>query len=140
MNRWLRSRRLQGLIGATLLGSVLVAQNALQPEPIMGGADSRGTALVLLQTREWKLRPEVIQLEAGQPVVLRLENKGEIEHIVQIRDTGIVLRARPGETARATFRPSQPGTYEIECAQPAHQEHGMRGHIIVTAGPGADPG
>ena len=78
--------------------------------------------------------PATLTARAGQPIQVTLKNSGQLPHDFDITD-GITLpvkiTAQPGQSAIATFTITKPGTYTYFCAQPGHQEAGMKGTLTV---------
>jgi len=108
-----------------------------------------------VEMSDFAYSPSSITLPAGQPVILTLNNKGNIEHdfVVEaidamtevIQDNGsnahhahgaeqnyaLHVSARPGETSIVQLTVAEPGTYKIICSVQGHKEAGMIGELIV---------
>jgi uncharacterized cupredoxin-like copper-binding protein len=76
--------------------------------------------------------PSAITIDAGEPVNLRLVNRGQAFHDLTIPDLDVTLAAEPGETVTAGITVDTPGTYEFLCTVPGHANAGMRGTLTVT--------
>jgi hypothetical protein len=86
---------------------------------------------------EWSFGPKQLQLAAGQPVTLTLDNTGKLEHDVSIPALGVKLNAAAGKTATQTFTPTREGTFDFLCSIAGHKEAGMVGKVQVSAGSAA---
>ena len=124
---------------------------------ITGCAVASQTAVteMTVDATDFAYSPESITVPAGQPVTLRLNNSGAVEHDfvidkisvsdVEASETGPAMHhqmgempdydlhfyAKAGESAVLKFTPLEPGTYEIYCTIEGHREAGMRGTLIV---------
>lgn len=76
--------------------------------------------------------PSAITIDAGDPVNLRLVNRGQVFHDLTIPDLDVTLAAEPGETVTTGITVDTPGTYEFLCTVPGHADAGMRGTLTVT--------
>lgn len=101
-----------------------------------------------------------LEVAAGQPVKLTLQNDGVLEHdfsIMEIPHTGEVMASEAAEEMAGhdmsnmgdepevhvaapaggnntiEFTPSEPGEYEYWCTVSGHKEAGMKGTLVVTA-------
>jgi uncharacterized cupredoxin-like copper-binding protein len=93
--------------------------------------------------------PEVITVEAGEPITFELRNQDPIEHEWIVGDEEVHARHRVGtetvhdeiptevtipafqtKTTVVTF--DQPGEYAFICHLPGHEAYGMRGFIRVV--------
>ena len=109
--------------------------------------------------KEFTFTPAVLNVTAGQPVVISLQNTGAVEHDWSVREIEISGEAKSsGETsasghmmggmgdepklhvaanaggkATLTFTPSKPGTYEFYCTVAGHKDAGMVGTLTVQA-------
>jgi uncharacterized cupredoxin-like copper-binding protein len=124
-----------------------------------GGEETAAEQLITLTAADIEYGTEQIEVTAGVPVVLTLENEGALDHdfsIVDIPLSGEVsgmedeemddhemtmdeeeldlhLSAHAGESATITFTPSEPGEYRYFCTVPGHEESGMVGTLVVEA-------
>lgn len=99
--------------------------------------------------------PPMVTAKVGQPVTVRFDNQGALEHDwsvlnidaaeVHVADEGasaahdhpagtseVHVAAMPGEHGEITFTPEQPGRYTIVCTVTGHKEAGMMGMLTVT--------
>jgi uncharacterized cupredoxin-like copper-binding protein len=81
--------------------------------------------------REFSFEPARIEVQAGRPFTLILENQGAVEHEIEVHEANIHLHAGPRQTVQGTFTIPTPGTYEIACEIPGHKEAGMVGELVV---------
>ncbi|MGF1539134.1 MAG: cupredoxin domain-containing protein [Pleurocapsa sp.] len=100
---------------------------------------------------ELKFFPSNIQLEAGKPYKLLLDNPSPVKHYftskdfadaswtrkvqagkVEVKGAIHELELKPGAAAEWVLTPMKPGTYELHCSIPGHAEAGMIGKIVVT--------
>lgn len=98
-----------------------------------GGGPAGGAGEVKVVGEDYKFTPAEVRVKAGQPVTIVLENKGRVEHDWAIEALKVAMNPipRPGQTGRASFTPSQAGTFEIICTVAGHKELGMVGKLIV---------
>jgi plastocyanin len=112
-----------------------------------GPALAQPSATVIsVQLSEYKFSPREIDLKAGEPYVLHLNNSGGKGHdlsakaffstvslapgaTAKVRDGKVDLDE--GETADIAFVPHTPGTYEMHCGHFMHSMLGMQGKIVV---------
>lgn len=120
----------------------------------VGGAPA-GETTVSLTAKEFSFTPAAVMTKAGQRVVLRITNKGTVDHEflsslfkaakdVEIKVEGAKVEAdeveevefEPGHTVTIEFTPTKPGTYAFWCAEKfkgkLHRDLGMKGTITVT--------
>jgi len=106
-----------------------------------------------LEANEFKYQPATIEVEAGRPVKITLNNKGTIEHdwsIAKMPATAIKqqsestmghdmsgmnpelhMSAMNGKGTQIEFIPTVPGKYEFYCTIAGHKEAGMVGTLVV---------
>jgi uncharacterized cupredoxin-like copper-binding protein len=89
------------------------------------------TDSIHLAVKEWSFEPKSLQLPAGQPVTLVLDNKGQLAHDVSIPGLGVHLTAPAGKSASQTVNATRDGTFEFICSIPGHKEAGMQGSVMV---------
>jgi plastocyanin len=82
---------------------------------------------------EMAFSPATIEVTAGQPVKLTLENDGAAPHNWQAEfgREKIPVIAQPRQAAGTSFTPRSPGTYRALCTIPGHAEAGVVGALIV---------
>lgn len=110
---------------------------------------------VTVEAVDLAFTPATVQVPAGQPVKLTLQNSGALEHdfsIMEIEvegtqeeagehdggaehtmtvDPKLHVAAAAGTAGTVEFTASHAGTYEFFCSVPGHKEAGMVGTLIV---------
>ena len=100
---------------------------------------------------ELKFFPSNLQLEAGKPYKLLLDNPSPEKHYFTSKDFADIswtkkvqagkveikgaiheLELQPGAEAEWVLTPMKPGTYELHCSIKGHAPAGMVGEIVVT--------
>jgi len=114
---------------------------------------------VTIDMTEFAFTPKDITLEAGQPYVLEVVNKGTVKHEFTAFDFFRTVATRKAETAESEVKvpffteievfagkkaeifliPLIPGTYDLVCEIEGHFEAGMFGTITVTGQAPASP-
>ena len=89
-----------------------------------------------------RFEPKRIEVQAGIPTRIELENAGVAEHSFVVKTPDgeqdwVHLHAPPGDTEAATYQLDEPGTYPVLCTIPGHTEGGMIAEFVVLAGHGA---
>ncbi len=102
----------------------------------LAAVDEPPRATLHVKAAEFKFEPVVLQLKAGEPTRIELENDGLIEHALIVAAPGgqgdwIHLHAQPKSTDAGTFRIDKPGTYPLVCTIAGHTEAGMVGELTV---------
>lgn len=100
------------------------------------GAD--GVQRVTVVTHSFWFEPDRIEVKAGKPVELHLDNGSMIvpHNMTCIApEAGISINhgvgmLHGGHTMR--FTPTTPGTYQFFCGKHGHAKKGMTGEIVVT--------
>ena len=90
----------------------------------------------------FRFEPKRIEMQAGVPTRIELENVGAAEHALVVKTPDgardwVHLHAPVGATDGATYRFDEPGTYTALCTVPGHTEGGMVGELVVVATPAA---
>ncbi len=99
---------------------------------------------------ELKFFPSKINLDAGKPYKLLLDNPSPVKHYFTAKDfadaswtrkvqagkvevKGAIheLELKPGAEAEWVLTPMKPGTYELHCSISGHAASGMVGEIVV---------
>jgi len=98
-----------------------------------------GTAAEPIEVRiyssEFEYEPKTVQVEAGRPVHLVLDNsRGTIEHDLSLPEQNVYLKAEAGKMAERRLVFNQPGQYPFKCSLPGHREAGMIGVVAVATG------
>lgn len=86
---------------------------------------------VRVTVNEWAFTPQQIQIPAGQPVTLVLDNRGALEHDLSIPALNVKLLAPAGRTASTTITGAKEGQYDVLCSLPGHRELGMQGKLAA---------
>ncbi|MFQ5416275.1 MAG: cupredoxin domain-containing protein [Myxococcota bacterium] len=108
-----------------------------------GVVDAAPQATVRIEASDLlRFEPKRIEVQAGIPTRIELENTGAAAHTFVVRTPDgerdwVHLHVLPGATKAATYRLDQPGTYPVLCTIPGHTEGGMIGELVVLAGHGA---
>ncbi len=89
-----------------------------------------------------RFEPKRIEVQAGIPTRIELENAGVAEHSFVVKTPDgeqdwVHLHVPPGVTEAATYQLDEPGTYPVLCTIPGHTEGGMIAEFVVLAGHGA---
>ncbi len=107
-----------------------------------GVVDTAPRATVRIQALDpLRFEPKRIEVQAGVPTRIELENAGVAEHSLVVKTPDgerdwLHLHVPPGATAAATYQLDEPGTYPVLCTIPGHTEGGMVGEFVVLAGHG----
>lgn len=125
-------------LGALLLPALLLlipSKTATSPTTTTTTTTTTSTAAeeIHLGVKEWSFQPGQLQLPAGRPVTLTLDNTGQLDHDVSIPSLGIQLKAAAGKSASQTVTATSQGTFEFLCSLPGHKEAGMKGQVTVGA-------
>lgn len=131
---------LLGIAAAAMLASLACSS---------GGGDD--DTVIEVNAQNMRFVPDVIQVPAGQEVTLRLKNLDANEHDLEVRGltpattTGgghgdmqmsetkaVAVHAQAKKTASIKFMADMPGTYEVVCTVPGHEQSGMVARLIVS--------
>ena len=134
------------IIAGILAGTWFLAACASQPRQVE----------VALQASEFKFEPASIEVTAGTPVRLTLQNTGTVEHDFSVVEISMVesaaastpmvghdmggmqdvpqlhVAAALGQSATVEFTPTKAGSYDFFCTVPGHKEAGMVGVLVVA--------
>jgi uncharacterized cupredoxin-like copper-binding protein len=125
----------------------------------VSAADWDAKKTVTIELAEMSFTPQDITLEAGQPYVLEIVNKGTEKHEFTADEFFRTVATRKAETAESEVKvpffteievfagksvelfiiPLVPGTYDLVCEIEGHFEQGMFGTITVTGQTPASP-
>jgi len=115
------------------LSATAAAQPAAQPA---------GVPIVRVELSTFDFTPSTIRLRAGQPVILRLFNRGDRDHNFQaplffLQATAVSGPVRNGkvevpggQTVDVRLTPRR-GTFRLKCGHTMHATMGMEGDIVV---------
>lgn len=76
-----------------------------------------------ITAEKFSFKPGEITVKAGQPVVLVLKSL-DVAHGLHIRDLGIDIKVKAGETGGVTFTPSKTGDFIGHCSVFCGSGHG----------------
>jgi uncharacterized cupredoxin-like copper-binding protein len=107
------------------------------------GVSGRTLKTIVIKETEMKLSPSTVTLSKPGTYSFKAENKGSIEHSLEIEGNGV--RSKGDEVGEAklekTLNPGQsdvltvtfraPGTYEMYCPVIGHRLAGMKGEVVV---------
>jgi len=98
------------------------------------GGPSAAPSVVVVEATDFAFSPSTLSLAEGEEIVLRIVNKGSVEHNISIPPLGLSLTASPGEAVETRLivpEPSRAGAFT--CTLPGHAEAGMTGEIRIEA-------
>ncbi len=116
-----------------------------------GSASSGPSTSINVTMTDFSFTPNVFTVPAGKPISFSATNNGAVAHSFVIMQLGHEVQAhfgqadqanvfweqqevQPGASAQATFTaPTQPGTYQVVCANAGHFEAGMVAKLVVVA-------
>lgn len=102
-----------------------------QPDTAGSGVPENGTVSAGDEVRviatDFTFEPTEVNLQAGKPVKLVLENRGQFPHDISIFELGVKAVAAPGESATTTVTAKTAGSYKFFCSVPGHEQAGMVG-------------
>ena len=125
-------------IAAGAVASVLAA-GATSAQPA-------APTVIEVQLSSFRYSPATIELNQGQPYVLRLTNSGGHSHDLKAKAFFQTVSLAPdsaakvqdgdvevggGQTVDVALTPNTAGSYEMHCTHPMHSVLGMKGQIIV---------
>ena len=116
------------ILGGLLLATACSSPASSQP-PV-----SVGKQFTMRVDNSMQFGTPALEVQAGQPLELTLENVGGMPHDFTLSDgvsQPVKIEAKGGETSSGTFTIDRPGTYTFVCSQPAHALAGMRGTLIA---------
>ena len=76
-----------------------------------------------ITAEKFSFRPGEITVKVGQPVVLVLKSL-DVSHGIYIRDLGVDIKVKAGETTEVTFTPSKTGDFTGHCSVFCGSGHG----------------
>ena len=97
---------------------------------ILAGCQAPTPELNLTMT-DYAFDPKQLSLTPGQRAILVLQNKGTVEHNLEIPELRLSSQpVAPGQTARLEIAgPAR--VYKLICTIPGHEEQGMVGELRV---------
>jgi uncharacterized cupredoxin-like copper-binding protein len=107
------------------------------------GAPGEVIKTVIIKESEFKLSPSSVTLSKPGTYTFKAENKGSIQHSLEIDGEGV--KSKGGEVGKAKLEPyldpgqsgvltltfQKPGTYEMYCPVIGHRLAGMKGSVVV---------
>jgi len=105
-------------------------------------ATPAGVPIVRVELSTFDFTPATIRLRAGQPVILRLFNRGDRDHNFQaplffLQATNVSgpvrngkVEVAGGQTIDVRLTPRR-GTFRLKCGHTMHATMGMEGDIVV---------
>jgi uncharacterized cupredoxin-like copper-binding protein len=127
------------VLGLVILTACGTTEASTTPR-VSGGADAAITAgpgvqqVTVTVGNRMSFDPSTIDVRAGDPVRLTLQNNGTILHDFTLTDGAaepVKITAPAGQAAAASFTITAPGTYAFECSVPGHASAGMQGTITA---------
>jgi cytochrome c oxidase subunit II len=76
-----------------------------------------------ITAQRFVFKPGEITVKVGQPVVLVLKST-DVGHGLRVRDLGIDIKVKAGETAQVTFTPRKTGDFVGHCSVFCGSGHG----------------
>jgi len=100
--------------------------------PPTAKTNTAAPAEIRILATEFKYEPAILEVSAGVPVTLILDNSGATtQHGLAVAEFGVRLEARAGDVAKKTVAFTSPGEYDFTCDLPGHTEAGMKGKLVV---------
>jgi uncharacterized cupredoxin-like copper-binding protein len=91
-----------------------------------------GVREIQIEAKEFGFAPKEVRVKVGEKANLVLNNKGALEHDLNLESLKLHVHTQPGKTTKGSFTaPTQPCEYEIPCAIAGHKEQGMTLKLIV---------
>lgn len=139
------------IVLTSLLASAMAALAACS-----GAGNASEVQNVTLEAKDLAFAPANLEVTAGEPVRLTLQNSGALEHDFSIMEfplegeaaeaggsgheaghgegdePDLHVAALGGTSATLDFTPTKAGTYEFWCTVPGHKEAGMFGTLVVN--------
>ncbi len=144
-------RRLRAA-AVTSLATVALAACGQDGETTDAAAPEPTTTLSVAATDNLRFEPDAVSVPAGEDISVELTSGPAVLHDLVIAEAGtaatapptgepvapvdrddvFVVRADAGETATASFRVDEPGSYELYCSVPGHRRGGMVATLTVV--------
>jgi uncharacterized cupredoxin-like copper-binding protein len=102
----------------------------------VGLVDASPETTVRIRASGVRFDPTTLELRAGVPTRIELQNDGVLEHALVVKapnstDDWIHLHAKAGDSDTGVYRLTEPGRYPFSCTIPGHTEAGMVGELVV---------
>lgn len=109
-------------------------EHAMRPLALV---DRPAVATLRVRGNEFGFEPRTLELRAGAPTRIQLENEGAIEHSLVVKAPDgegdwIHLHALPKQTDAGIYEIGRPGRYPVLCTIQGHVEAGMVGELVVV--------
>ncbi len=114
-----------------------------------------GKPVIEIDMVEFAFEPETIEIEAGEPTILRFTNRGAVEHEAMVGDSHMqeefaasddhgdhggdghhgdtmAVTVAAGETADLEVMVDEAGTWYIGCHLPGHYDAGMEAPLTIS--------
>ena len=107
------------------------------------GASGGTLKTIVIKETEMKLSPSTVTLSKPGTYSFKAENKGSIEHSLEIEGNGVRRKGdevgeaklektlNPGQSDVLTVSFQEPATYEMYCPVIGHRLAGMKGEVVV---------
>jgi uncharacterized cupredoxin-like copper-binding protein len=107
------------------------------------GVSGRTLKTIVIKETEMKLSPSTVTLSKPGTYSFKAENKGSIEHSLEIEGNGVRSKGdevgeaklektlNPGQSDVLTVSFQEPATYEMYCPVIGHRLAGMKGEVVV---------
>jgi len=107
------------------------------------GASGGTLKTIVIKETEMKLSPSTVTLSKPGTYSFKAENKGSIEHSLEIEGNGVRSKGdevgeaklektlNPGQSDVLTVSFQEPATYEMYCPVIGHRLAGMKGEVVV---------
>lgn len=129
-----------GVIAAVGLTGCAGGGASTAPSPI---ASSTPTVVVISASDDMKFSPATVSVKAGEAVIFRVKNVGQIPHAFMVGPTAAVEAAGGDGTAETgdiegsqtkdlPFAFGSTGTFAFACHVPGHFESGMKGTVTLA--------
>ena len=96
-----------------LLALILGAAGTTNPAALARGQER--PQRIEITAQRFVFKPGEVTVKVGQPVVLVLKSL-DVGHGLHIRDLGVNIKVKAGETAEATFTPEKTGDFVGHCS------------------------
>jgi len=106
-------------ISFLILFSTLLVTSISFPSARAQGAPQR----IEITAERFTFKPGEITVKVGQPVTLVLKSM-DVGHGLRIREVGVDIKVKAGETGEATFTPTKTGDFVGHCSVFCGSGHG----------------
>lgn len=100
--------------------------------------EERPVKEIKMTAENWKWKPAVIRVQKGTLVKIEVQNY-DAPHRFDLKQLGLKVNLREGETTKFEFVASKVGEFRWKCGRPCGNGcPKMSGELIVTEGPEAE--